>query len=376
MIVGGGPSCYGQAPSSPLPTWYTSANPSIGDWVEVFGSSPSVIPLVPYANDNGGNWIDPWCGLCGDTRTGEVIGPAGGGHGDCFENKVTSVNMMDNAPVWAILLDDSDITAIPAQGIAGDNTNEVYVDGRPASCHNYYSPLVIEARNRAIRFGANAVANFSGSHPSVQAFDYVTSNTWDAALTYPDINPNPGSGGGEGWCVCKDDSENVYILNGNTSLVKWTQASNTWSTLGGGFPTVDGFEYASAYDTDLDQILFIRGSSVALYNVGTPGWSTPTLTGTGSAALLALLKGISLDYNATLGVYIARGGAAGRTVYKITPGTWDVTTATVGGGTPPATFTIADTENVYRKFLPAPAAMKGYFFFPSFTANGWFWRSH
>lgn len=366
---------YALAPRAPA--W--NAGQAVGEWREITGSAPSILGRTNYASSNSGNWIEPWCGMQIDTRTSEVISFASGGHLDHFGNAVYSISLRNDAPAWGTRLADSPLSSIPLQGTAGANDTAYYTDGRPASCHTYFSQQFIEARNRAMRFGANAVSTSGNSKPAVDGFNVAT-NTFDAAGTYPDLPAMPSAG----LAVCKDTTtEDVYLFVANSSVRKWTQATNTWSTHNVGFPPIDPGEAASAHDTSRNRILLLRDSTIchtyALSGAGVGTFTSFTLSGAEAANLTAVFKGVGMVYEPSVDAYFVRTGrATGGKVYRIDAGTGAVTSfTTTGGSSIPRTAILAgDTnENVYGKWLRVPL-LNGAIYFPNWTSNGWFLRTH
>ncbi len=351
------------------PTWRQGQ--AVNGWREMSGSSMSANP--PTVNPGGSNGfpsiLQHWNGLSIDTRTSTLYSQAAGGHTNFYGNQVMRCRTSVDSPAWEEAL---------ASNVSGDittpNNNGYYTPaGRPASRHTYYAQMFIEARNRAMMFGANAVATSGNPFGDVDGFDSTLANGvdgWDARDTYPDLpdTSQPFTG------VCKDANENVYALTGNSTVHKWTQASNTWSQVNVGFPPVSVALYALAYDTARDRIGALGdGDEFYTFSISTGTYTARTITGTGATALGATGVNKGMVYVPSLDSYLVRAGAAGGQVFKINANTFDcVELSTTGGGSVPVTTGIGG-ENVFQKWLYAPQ-FGVILYVPDYTSNVWAFR--
>lgn len=347
-----------------LPLWRQGL--AVNAWTEIAGSSMSASP--PSVDPGGSNGIssilNAWCGLSIDTRVNRVWSPANGGHDDTHENGVRYLDLMLNAPVWIEVL-------------ASNTSGEIvsyrgrYTNGRPASCHSYGCNQFIEARNRAMRFGATAVSTSGFSWPNVEGFDCNTAigvNGWDAEDTYPPLLATP---------VKLLPSEDIVAFEGNNSVHRWDQVANTWSVINVGYPPVDPSEAAMAHDSTRDRVFLLRANDIAhTFSPSTGTFTAQTLSGTASTALLAAAKAAGMVYIPSLDAYLVRlGQTGGGAVYVIDASTFAVTLlSTTGGSSVPMTASISGApENVYTKWLHAPN-LGGVVYVPSYSANAWFLR--
>ena len=353
---------------SGIPAW--RAGQAVNSWVEISGSAMSNFPpsINPGRASGGIDAIlNAWCGLSIDTRSNRVWSAANGGHDDTHENGVRYLDLNMDSPAWVEVLASSSGFTIP-------NNAARYSDGRPASGHSYFTQQFIEARNRAMRFGATAVSTSGNSFSDVDGFE-VTANVWDAAATF---SPIP-VGIMAGLSTIKDPvTEDVYVFITNASVRKWTQATATWSTVNVGFPPVDCTESSVAFDSTRNRILLLKGANSDCHHTFNPGDGTftdQTLTGSGAAAVNAAAKAIGLVYVPDLDAYLVRLRAAGGAVYSINASTFAVTALSTTGGTSiPVTAAISGApENVYSKFLVVPA-YNVIIYVPAYAANAWAYR--
>jgi hypothetical protein len=359
-----------------VPVWRQGI--PINAWVKLTGSAMSNFPpSVDPGRDSGdgpSSKINAWCGLAIDTRTSTIWSLANGGHDDYHGNEVMKLALTD-APVWVEMLPSN-----TAGEFTIPNNSAYYSSGRPASVHSYYTQQFIEVRNRAMRFGATSVATSGNPHVAVDGYDcgeVQGVNGWDAAGTYPNI---PGVSGTNAWAVAKNPTtEDVFVFVSNSSVRKWSQAANSWSTVNVGFPPISCNESASAYDSTRNRIFILKGAesptACHTFDTSTGLFTARTLTGAAAATITAAVKGLGLVYVPSIDSYIVRLGAAGGAAYKINAGTFEVTAlATTGGTLIPATATISgNPENVYGRLLFAPE-LQGLAYIPTYNSDAWFLR--
>lgn len=359
--------------SSSEPTWRQGL--AVNQWVQISGSAMSSTP--PTVNPGGSYGesarMDAWCGFCIDTRSSTVWSLANGGHTDYYGNEVLKFDLSANSPTWV------EVRASDSAGAVTSNSTH-YTTGRPASSHTYYTKTFIEARNRAMRFGVGAVATSGNPHKAVDGFDCTVAqgvNGWDAAGTYPSL---PGSGTMySGEAICKNtNTEDVYFFYNNQTVWRWNQTSNTWTQINNGWPDIAPVDTAVAFDSNRNRVFLLRPDTGNhhTFDPATGLFTSRTLTGTVSA-INAANVGIGMIYEPTLDAYLVRLRAAGGTVYSINASTFAVTAMTTTGGTTiPATANISGTpENVYTRFLYCPE-LSGVVYFPHYSANAWFLRTH
>ena len=359
-----------------FPSWRTGQ--VVNEWREITGSAMSNTPPTINPGRASGSVsakMDAWCGLAIDTRSNVVWSLANGGHDDYHGNEVMKIDLGANSPVWIEMLPSNTAAEFTIPNNAG-----YYSNGRPASTHSYYSQHFIEARNRAIRFGTRACSSSGFGFPNTDGYNCNAAqgvSGWDAAGTYPNM---PAGGDIPAQPIVKNPvTEDVFSFNSNIGVWKWTQTTNAWAQINSGYPPIDPNEAASAYDTLRNRILFIRDSSIHhTFDPATGLFTDRTFTGAAASALQAAAKAAGMIYEPVLDAYLVRlGRAAGGVVYSIDPATFEVTLlTTTGGASIPTTANISGSpENVYGRWLYAPL-LGGAFFFPHYTANAWFLRTH
>jgi hypothetical protein len=357
----------------PRPVTYTWQNATLNRWTEITGSAMALTP--PTVNPGGSSpasKLDAWGGVSLDARTGDVWLLAGGGHGDYSGNEVMRLRLGSNAPAWVEMLASSPASAVTVASAR-------YTDNRPASAHCYYSQQFSELRDRAMRFGSQAVATSANTYPNVEAFNSTVAagvNGWDAAGTFPNI---PAVAGGGLAMVKNPLTGDVYLFNDASALYKWTQATNTWSSVPASIPVPTG-EGLAMFDTARNRIFIYKSynSATTCYtmDVATSTFTARTLTGAAASALNAAAKGVGGYYEPALDAYLVRDDDAGGTVYRIGASAFDVTLlSTSNGGAIPAPGSLSGPTNVYGRFVRVPA-MRGALWIPSYSANAWFLRTH
>jgi hypothetical protein len=368
---------YGDRSSGP--EWLGST--AVNQWVEIAGSSMSASP--PGGPAYSGTGSNPagrmaWGTLCVDTRTSDLWGLAMGGHGDYYGNEVIRLRLTADTPKWSERYPRGEQSA----AINAARTTE----GKPSSAHGYLTAHFIEARNRAMRFGAAAAGPIPGTFPDVEAFDSTAAtgvNGWDAAGTIP---PVPGTTGTALVAGKNTLTEDVYFFRSNVAVYKWTQATNTWSTVASSLP-VNFNEAAIAFDSSRGRFLIYK-SNTSLTQLYTFSVSTNTFTsrsfsgdGTAISALNAANKGLGMVYVPGLDAYLIRLGGAGAAVYRVAASdllTVSTLTTTNGGGVPAASVA-SGTENVNGRWAYIPNlgnGVGGIAYVPTYTANCWFLRTH
>jgi hypothetical protein len=368
-------------PVEGAPLWLQGL--AVNTWTEIPGSAmANSPPSIDPGRASGGITaiVDAWCGFSLDTRDSTVWGPGNGGHDDSHYNGVPKLVLSTDAPVWIEVLPSnsaSEFTLVdPVDGLSWNQPR--YSNGAPVSVHSYYCQQFIEARNKAVRFGTPAAAQRGNSFKNCDSFN-VSTGVWDAESTIADLPVNNGPAR----AVCKNPiTEDVFFFDENTSVLKWTQSTNTWSQINVGYPPIDPGESASRYDTVRNRIFLLRGtgsgSSIShTFDPATGTFTAQTLSGAAASTVMAATKGYGMVYVPELDAYLVRLRAAGSAVYKIDASTFTTTTlSTTGGDSIPTTFNVSGTpENVYGKFLYVPQ-YSGVLYIPSYSANAWFLRTH
>lgn len=229
-----------------------------------------------------------------------------------------------------------------------------------------------------MRFGALAPSSIGGVFSVLDGWNPTVSQGavgWEASTTYPDIpsiNTVPPA------TCCDPDTGDVYVIDANYYVYKWTRSTNTWSNVEQQYPPDTFRDRPSAYDTTRDRILgFVTGNAAYTFDPATGLFTSRTLTGADASAISSSSTGAGMVYVPALDAYLYRRGAAGGTVYVIDASTFAVSQfSTTGGSGIPAVAAISgNPENVYTKWLYVPD-YGGIFYYPSHAANCWFLRVH
>jgi hypothetical protein len=265
----------------------------------------------------------------------------GGGHADYAGNEVYSLRLADDSPMWVR-------RSNPTMNVGGTSGPGAayYSDGRPSSRHTYWHVQYCDQRDRLMTFGAAAVwGNGNGNFPTVDGFDPRT-NQYDPAGAYPSQSGIETVACG----VAKDSGGNVYIHNHASGvLYKWTQTSNSWSSLG----NRGVYDYETAYvcDSFRNRILRIRGgnSSAGVFNLNSGGeFTSISFTGAGAGAMTNGC--LVFDSGADCYWFLKRGSP---TIYRVDPVTWAVTVQSVTGVVPNNTY-IDGRHTIYGRFAYCP----------------------
>jgi hypothetical protein len=363
-------------PVSALPAWRSGQG--VNEWVEILGSSMSASP--PSVNPGRASGVinailDAWCGLSIDTRSSRVWSPANGGHDDTHENGSRYLDLPRNSPVW--------VEVTPSNAAAEfdfPNDAPYYSNGRPSSRHSYYSQQFIEARNRAMMFGAPAVSTTGNTFKTIDGFNCnaaIGTNGFDPAGTYPDLPAYE-----TGMAVCKNTTtEDVYVFNFNNAVYQWTQATNVVTTINDGFPP-DTANAATAYDNSRSVVFLVNAAGAWTFDPATGIFTARTLTGSYVSQVRSNQGGMvyvperdKYLLRSTVGSSTA-GAEAGPNVYVVDPTTWATSLLSVtGGSTIPGGVGSLGGGSPFNKLLRVPA-YGGVVWIPSYTSNAWFLRTH
>lgn len=266
---------------SAVPAWLTGK--SLLTWYSLPGTAvlnamTGLVSDVDYYGSRLG--IHAYCGIAFKEAGSVLMHVASGGHNDYTGNEVYQIALNSSAPAWQRLRMPTKLADAGYYiGPGGPPGAAYYADGRPSSRHTYSHNQFIAARNRVFMFGAAAVAgNGNGSFPVVDAFNLAT-NDYDAAGSWQ--ASGVADFGGVNNPTVKDSAENVYKFIKNTGvLLKWTQATATWSTL---YTDVGQAFTNICHDPARNRILRISVGSACYYDLNSSGAKT-AISFSGSAA--------------------------------------------------------------------------------------------
>lgn len=342
-----------------MPTW--RAGQSVNEWREIAGSSLSLCAAtVNYGSKPLSSRMDVWCGLALDTRNSTIWSCGNGGHDDWWGNDVYKIDMRSNAPAWVEVLAATSGWSVP-------NTAARYSDGSPASIHSYYSQQFIESRGKAIRFGLGAVATFGNARPVIDGFNPLT-GVWEPDGTYPSWPAFTQDAP-----ICKNTlTEDVYCFRDNYFVYKWTQSTNTVTTVNSGPPNTM-YKAASCFDLVRGRIFLVNSVGAWTFDISTNTFTTRTLSGSGASIMRDAQCCI---YEPTLDAYlsfIVESGAI--KVYSTNPATFAVSLVSTSGTNPPIDIGPNGGGNPYGKWLYDPF-LSGVVGFTNHSQNAFFLRTH
>lgn len=338
------------------PAWL--AGHPANEWIEIPGTAGA-----------SGAAVDAFSGMALRESNSEIIIAAAGGHSDSADNRVVSLVLAADAPVWVTR---------KASSTSVQPDVPYYTDGLPASRHTYQSSQVIESLDRVFLFGARFVYGNAYEFPTVDAFN-LTTNEWDPAGTWTSVP----SGGGYG-AVRVRATEDVLTYG----LRLWKAKDQTWSQP---FTTLtnDAVRWPIAHDSVRDQFFSLQWGDGQGY--GAMAISASRFPLSGSAQISVTINDsaaraqfeadtptyAAMDYdpdNDRFLFYCGQGAGAGR-VYVVTPNAtnaWDMSILALGPGsvTPPATSG-AGVNNRFR-YVPA---LKGFVLLPQGASNLFFLRT-
>lgn len=354
--------CGRDAPAVVPPAWL--AGKGINEWFAIPGTSGA-----------DGTAIDAYSGFAIKQPTGELLIALAGGHADSYDTRVSSINLLDNAPAWK---SPRRKESIPSNLAAADQA--YCLDGvTPSSRHSRYSVQYSALYDRIMFIGTTGVYGAGGTQfPISNGFNLAT-NTWDAPGTWA-----PTSSGGS-TAQGMDDLGNIW-----TRAQKWIASTNTFVNLLSNGSVFWGPQ-AIAFDRVRRQMFSMQYGDNQGYN-GVIGYNaktisedlslTRTITFAPSAAWTELqaiaFMYSALEYIPGKDVFYLYDGAADRggagVVWVITPnaGTvWDVSKLAQGPGSivPPPSV-ISGIQNRFQYV----ESLKGIVMLPSKAVNLQFMR--
>jgi hypothetical protein len=367
-----------QAQFNAIPVW--SVKPSSGlvatpAWL--VGKPLNEWFSIPGTSGAGGAAVDAYSGFAVREEISELACLACGGHNDSSDNRVTTINLEDNAPTWVLRTAPAGLDGSPTSGPRPIDV-AFYPDGRPTSRHTYRYVHWVSGINRYVLFGARGAWGNAWDFRDTVGFDPST-NLWDPDGTWPDVTSSYGT--------VKDGSGNVLT----NTFHRFGNTTGTWTNLA---PSGSGILRTPAfYDSLRNIIAFIQwgdgfdsnsGVNVLRYDVAGNSRSTITLTGSGLSQFTTDQSGYAgggycpdndkfLFYDGRAAAY-GRPNRAGR-MYWITPNsgtTWDIDIAVFGAGS--AALPATGTGGVNGKMWYVPR-LRGFVLMPTSAAGLYFLRT-
>jgi hypothetical protein len=171
--------CGRAAPPSGLPLWALDA--PLNAWVEIPNTSGAGGTNMGTVSSPEGSYSG-WAKL----PSGKIAIALAGGHTDGTKNNTVVIDLLADAPAWVEVSPESPAHAYEVAYEA---------DGKPASCHTYYTLSWVPAISRLMRFGAVGVSITGNTNfNTVDGINLSpTPALWDAAGTYANV-PNGTSG--------------------------------------------------------------------------------------------------------------------------------------------------------------------------------------
>jgi hypothetical protein len=208
------------------PAWLAGC--ALNAWCEIAGTSGA-----------GGAAINAWGTLVLVDGTGELVSPANGGHTDSADNRVSSIDLLADAPTWVVRKDPTPLADVVADA-------EYNLDMTPNSRHGYsHAHYIAHGVDRVMLFGGRGMYIMGGDGHAVDGFD-LTSNTWDPPGTHASLLPGQGYG-----TVENPETGEVWTPTG----LRWSPVDGTWTQVGN---FTLGWRFPAAYDADRKQFFTLQ----------------------------------------------------------------------------------------------------------------------
>lgn len=341
-------------PITGAPAWLNGHG--IGEWVEIPGTAGA-----------GGSPVDAFSGFAYNHSTNEILIACAGGHSDSGDNRVVSLQLTVDKPVWTLR---SPSSTVQKTDVA------YYPDGKPASRHLYSTSHYIPQLNRVMLFGLRFSYGNAYTYGVVDGFNLAT-NTWDPAGTWSDMLP------GHFGAVSVRATGVVYshaLAKWSPDTAKCTQPITVRSS--------ETIRWPIAHDPKRDQLFTLNWGDGEGYGAPVINASRVPLSGNtqisisfnASAALTQFAVDMptysGMDYddaNDNFMFYCGQGTGAGR-IFVVKPNTtnkWDMSIYSLTGSSrPPAT----PGNGIHNRFRYVPA-LKGFVLLPSGSSNLFFIRT-
>jgi hypothetical protein len=334
------------------PAWLNGAR--INEWIPINGTAGS-----------GGAAVNAFSGFAFNELNNELWIALAGGHSDSSDNRVVSISIANDNPVWVQRLASSTNATIDVA---------YYADGTPSSRHTYQNLHFVPQLNRLIAFGCRFSYGNAYTFPYVDSFNPET-NRWDP----PGTLANAPSGH---YGAVREISTGVVWTNG---LARWSPVTNQWTQ-----PitsrTTAVIRWPIAHDSRRNQLFTLNWADGESYGdlkmhatrIPVNGSSQFNVRFNPSAAVDAFIADApaysGMDYdpsNDRFLFYYGQGTSAGR-IYVITPNDgddWDMSLLTLASGSalPPA----SPGSGVNNRFRYVPD-LGGFIMLPAAAQPLWF----
>jgi hypothetical protein len=328
-----------------------------GAWAPLASADlANVTPTISPGGSLSGR-IDAWNGFAADTLTSRMYLGGAGGHADYAGNEVYSIDMMQAAPAWLIETQPS-----PASAYTVDTP--YYADGRPSPTHTYYTLWFIEGRSKLFRFaGAATWGTGNGGTDRIDSWD-PTAKAWDPDGTNPHMGKSPTYEAPTAKNLLTGD---VYQLQADNHLYRWTQATNTVTDLGMAEGGTDSFydlnKSPAVVDTAGGRLLFLSDSAAAAnhvraYDLVTKKWSTAAALGPAASMVTARESQAMAFFDYCMNRIVVKTTSGGA-VFAIDPATLTATTLSTSGTAP------GDAINGVHTLFQSLPKLGGYAYQPS-----------
>jgi hypothetical protein len=335
------------------------------------GQAVAEARAISGTSGGAGAAINAWGTLPLIEGTGTLVSPANGGHNDSSDNRVTSIDLLADAPAWV-------------QRIAPSPTvtaNASYMpDGKPVSRHGYHHAHYISQRGRVMLFGSRGWYSDGGDGFAVDGHTVSGTWAWDAAGEWT------SSSGAQGYGTAHDPVTGNVWASG--SGWRWEQATDTWTRpTGTSFPI--SWRWPAAYDSLRRRFFTLQygdgqgfdlGRGVIASRFDPDTGAQVAITFNSSAALTQFIADApeyaGMDYdpaNDRFLFYDGRGARAGR-IFVITPNsgtTWDMSILATTGAAIPAT--VSAGINGRFRYIPR---LGGFIIMPDTASGIYFLRTH
>lgn len=227
---------------------------------------------APWAGALGQSQVmDAWCSLTPSKDDGRLWAPLGGGHGDYAGNEGYVIDLMSEAPAWALLrrpsgaLPDAPITYADGQESTG-----LYSDGRLRASHTYNNIIHTPGEERL--FVAYLSAPFYNPIATPQNSYWIHGTTGEHSLAsdYTALTQVSGSGGGGCcydpvrhcvWHIRNSISSNMFLKTDLATGVTTKHGyANAW--VGGGSRMI----YVPGHDVIAHITNLSGGSGLQIWN--------------------------------------------------------------------------------------------------------------